>query len=256
MSVDPIAAAAEDLIAGIARPRRRKAPRVAQALTEAEHRLIDGVAAWRLGEGPAVLLVHGWEDDTSLFGPLIDALRERFCPVVALDLPAHGYSEGDIIDIEIAARGVAAVARGFGPIRAAIGHSFGCKALAFAAAWEGVAFERLAMIGSPTSQRSQWSRIVNRYGVPPEVADHALALREARLGFSIDRYDLANLADAMTMPVLFLHSADDDACPVEEVQALVPAWPKARLMLTDGLGHRVIAQDPDMVAAVVDFIDP
>jgi pimeloyl-ACP methyl ester carboxylesterase len=253
---DPIAAAAEDLIAGIARPRRRKAPRVAQALTQAEHRMIDGVAAWRLGEGPAVLLVHGWEDDTSLFGPLIDALQARFCPVVALDLPAHGYSEGDTIDIETAARAVAAVARGFGPIKAAIGHSFGCKALAFAVAWEGAAFERLALIGSPTSQRSQWGRIVTRHGVPPEVAAHALALREQRLGFSIDRYDLAALGEAMTMPVLFLHSADDDACPVDEVQAVVPRWPKARLLLTDGLGHRLVAQDPDTVAAVVDFIDP
>lgn len=253
---DSIAAAAEELIAVIGRPRRRKVPRVAQALAEAEHRMIDGVSAWRLGQGPAVLLVHGWEDDTSLFGPIIDALQQRLCPIVALDLPAHGYSEGDILDIETAARGVAAVARAFGPVKAAIGHSFGCKAIAFAAAWEGAAFERVAMIGSPTSQRTQWSRIVHRYGIPPEVADHALALREQRLGFSIDRYDLASLGEAMTMPALFVHSADDDACAVEDVQAVVPHWPKARLMLTDGLGHRLVAQDPDTVAAVVTFIDP
>ncbi len=250
------AAAAEELIDALARPRRRKVPRVARALADAEHRMIDGVAAWRLGQGPAVLLVHGWEDDTSLFGPLIEALQERLCSVIALDLPAHGHSEGDALDIETAARGVAAVAREFGPVRAAVGHSFGCKAIAFAAAWEGAAFARLAMIGSPTSQRSQWNRIITRHGVPPEVATCALALREERLGFSIDRYDLAALGDVMTMPVLFAHSADDDACPVREVQALVSQWPQARLLLTDALGHRLIAQDPDIVAALVEFIDP
>jgi pimeloyl-ACP methyl ester carboxylesterase len=256
MDQSALNAEAEALVDAIGRPRRRKAPRVARALEAADHAMVEGIAAWRLGQGPAVLLAHGWEDDTSLYGPLIDALTERGRAVVAFDLPAHGYSQGEHLEIESAADAVAAVSRAFGPIDAAIGHSFGCKALAFAAAWRGFAPDRMALIGSPTSQRTQWARIVTHHGIPQEVADHALALREERLGFSIDRYDLAGLKDQIAMPVLFVHSWDDDACAAEDVQALASQWPTAKTLFTDGLGHRLVAQDEDIIARLVDFIDP
>lgn len=250
---DPQAEALLDLVG---RPRRRRNPRIARALEQGEHLMIEGVAAWRLGEGPAVLLAHGWEDDTSLWGPMIEGLRARGRAVVAFDLPAHGYSEGDRLEIETAAAAVCAVANGFGPISGAAGHSFGCKALAFAAAWNGFTPGRLALIGSPTAQRRQWARIVTHHGVDPAVAARALALREARLGFSIDRYDFAALAPAMTMPVLFVHSLDDEACNVADVQAVAASWPDAQMLIADGLGHRLIAQDPEIVAQVAHFLDP
>lgn len=247
---------AEALIDAIGRPRRRKIPRVARALEEADHVMVEGVSVWRLGQGPAILLAHGWEDDTSLFGPLIDALQARGRAVVAFDMPAHGYSEGERLDLESAASAIAEITKACGPIDSAVGHSFGCKALAFATAWHGFAPQRLALIGSPTSQRTQWQRIVTHHGVPEDVAAHALALREQRLGFSIDRYNLANLSAVMTMPVLFIHSLDDEACEAAAVQELAPQWPNAKLLLTDGLGHRTIAQDPDIIASTVAFIDP
>ncbi len=256
MDHEALNAEAEALIDAIGRPRRRKVPRIARALTDGEHAMVDGVAAWRLGQGPAVLLAHGWEDDTSLYGPLIDALQQRGRAVVAFDLPAHGYSEGDYLEIENAAKAVVAVASAFGPIDAAVGHSFGCKALAFAAAWYGFAPQRLALVGSPTSQRRQWARIVTHHGIPHDVAAHALALREQRMGFSIDRYDMASLADKITAETLFLHSLDDEACDAADVQALADAWPTASLVMTDGLGHRLIAQDEDIVARLVAFVDP
>ncbi|MFZ4603841.1 MAG: hypothetical protein ACOYM8_15465, partial [Caulobacterales bacterium] len=53
------------------KPRRRARPRMANALVDAEHAIVEGVATWRTGPGPAVLLVHGWEDDNSLWDPLI-----------------------------------------------------------------------------------------------------------------------------------------------------------------------------------------
>jgi pimeloyl-ACP methyl ester carboxylesterase len=256
MNDEAVRKEAEALQDAIGRPRRRKAPRVAKALETADHRMIDGLSTWRLGQGPAVLLVHGWEDDTSLFGPLIEAFTTRGRAVVAFDLPGHGYSEGERLDIETAADAVASVANGSGPIEAAIGHSLGCKALCFAKAWRGFTPQRLALIGSPVSQRIQWGRIVTHHGVPPEVADRALALREERLGFSIDRYDLAILKDQMDIPVLFVHSWDDEACAAEDVQALAPQWPNAETLFTDGLGHRLVAQDEDIIARLVAFVDP
>ncbi|MFZ4121800.1 MAG: alpha/beta fold hydrolase [Caulobacterales bacterium] len=246
----------DTLLDAIGRPRRRANPRIARALQDAEHQMVDGIASWRLGEGPAILFVHGWEDDTSLWGPLLEAALDRGRAVVAFDLPAHGFSQGDVVEIESAATAVASVAQALGPISAVVGHSFGCKAIAFAIAWHGFRPHQVALIGSPTAQRIQFHRMAKMYRIPEDVAHQALAVREARLGFSVDRYDLATLKDAMTMPVLFVHSADDEACAVSDVQAVADVWPAAEMLITDGLGHRLVAQDPDIVAALIAFLDP
>jgi pimeloyl-ACP methyl ester carboxylesterase len=82
------------------------------------------IAAWRIGAGPAVLLVHGWEDDNSLWAPLIDTLVDRDRAVVVFDLPAHGFSEGEWGLGPQAADGVAAVVAAIGPIDAVVAHSF------------------------------------------------------------------------------------------------------------------------------------
>lgn len=46
------------------------------------------------GEGPALLLLHGWNNDWSGFMPLIKHLEDKF-HVIAVDLP--GYGESDVL---------------------------------------------------------------------------------------------------------------------------------------------------------------
>src|ERR1035441_6411656 len=52
----------------------------------------------------------------------------------------------------------------------------------------------------------------------------------------------------LTAKALIIHSMDDEQCPVANSQAMAELWPGSELVLLDGLGHRLIAQDPDVVA--------
>ena len=45
-----------------------------------------------IGNGPALVLIHGWGLHGGLWGPLTGALAENFS-VVLVDLPGHGYSD-------------------------------------------------------------------------------------------------------------------------------------------------------------------
>lgn len=89
----------DDFLRTVVGPRRREAPRLADAFTDQQMHWVPTphgrVAAWRVGAGPAVLLAHGFEDDHSLWSPLIDALIADGRAVVACDVPAHGRSEGE-----------------------------------------------------------------------------------------------------------------------------------------------------------------
>lgn len=249
-----VAARARAFTQNLGYPRRRARPRIAPALIDADHRMIDGIAAWRLGEGPAVLLVHGWEDDNSLWTPLIDQLAMIGRAVVALDLPAHGYSEGERAPLLAAAKAVAGVAAAMGPIDAVVAHSFGCPASVTAIEEHGLAPDRVVLIGSALHQRGQIIRIAERNDISMDVVEQIFATYEAEVGKPVDWFDLRRIAPAMTAKALILHSLDDDACDYTGAQELADVWPGAELALTDGLGHRMIAQDPSVVGRIVDFV--
>src|SRR5207247_6709917 len=84
--------AVQEFLRAYAVPRRLRDARGSDRLSTVEPRVAPtrwgDLIAWRLGTGPAVLVVHGWEDDNSLWSPLIDELYQREPAVVAFDLPA------------------------------------------------------------------------------------------------------------------------------------------------------------------------
>lgn len=178
--------AAERLLqAMMAPPRRRKVPRIAEPLRNVEMQEVRGpqgkIAAWRVGEGPAVLLVHGFEDDNALWTPLLDALASRNRATVVLDLPGHGLSEGDNGFAPAGAEAIAAVAKVLGPVDAVAGHSIGCWAAALAFS-EGLNADRFVLMAAPLGATSErWRRAAVRLDFPAEVGERALALYRERL---------------------------------------------------------------------------
>lgn len=251
-------AEAEALIAAMTRPKRRVRPRIAEALRDAEDREVDTpygkVMAWRLGKGPATLLVHGWEDDNCLWGALADKFAYNGRAVVALDLPGHGFSPAEDASPRAASAAVRAVAEACGPVDSIVAHSYGCP-VSMQAMTDGLAVKRVALIATPIPKMSQrWER-AERKGVPPEVIERAQALLAARQAAEPPAYDMEAAAEQMTAKALFVHSLDDEDCPASNSRMLKGLWPGAKLMLTDELGHRLVAQDSATLDRVVDFIE-
>ncbi len=249
---------ARSLILDLSRPRRRARPRLAEPLAAAqdlEAPTASGpVAAWRLGEGPAVLLVHGWGDDNALWGPMIVRLAADGWAVVALDLPGHGFSSAGFAGIKPAAEAVGAVAAALGPIEAVIGHSFGCVALT-AALDGGLKAAKAVMIASPLP-RGLAARLEQERarGAPNALIDRAQAILTAEAADQTPEFDLEAAARRMSATALFVHALDDEQCPWSNSRTLAAAWPGAGTVWVDGLGHRLIAQDDGVAATVVDFL--
>ncbi|WP_369916216.1 hypothetical protein [Plantactinospora sp. KBS50] len=51
-----------------------------------------------------------------------------------------------------------------------------------------------------------------------------------------------------------MHDRDDAAVPYGDGVAIAAAWTGATLRATDGLGHHRLLRDPEVIAAVVDFV--
>jgi pimeloyl-ACP methyl ester carboxylesterase len=238
-------------------PKRRARPRVSRALADAEeHQIVlptGEVAAWRAGVGPAILLVHGWEDDNALWGPLADQFLAIGRAVVALDLPGHGFSAASDASPRGAGMAVLETAKALGPIDAVVGHSYGCTA-AMIALRLGLAARGAVMIASPIPRVGE--RRVRRDredDAPPEVVARALEMRAADEEKRREQGEA--LVRGMSLPALIVHSIDDEQCPFANAQRMAELWKGSELLPVDGLGHRFVAQDAAVLERVVAFCE-
>jgi pimeloyl-ACP methyl ester carboxylesterase len=77
---------------------------------------------------------------------------------------------------------------------------------------------------------------------------------ESRLRIRWDELHIPTLARTMSTPVLIVHDRRDGDVPYQHGVEIANAWPRAELMSTEGLGHRAILRDREVVQRTVDFL--
>jgi hypothetical protein len=75
----------------------------------------------------------------------------------------------------------------------------------------------------------------------------------ANAGMDVATVQLDALVGAMTGELLVVHDRGDREVSFTQAERLVAAWPGAELVATDGLGHRRILRDADVIRRCVDF---
>ena len=239
------------------RPRRRRiAPPVVRGHDASRLTVdVDGerVAAWSWGAGPAVLLTHGWEGHAGQFSPFVPALVARGLRAVAIDMPAHGGSTGTATNMVAFARAVRAVADALGGARAVVGHSLGGAATAVALA-DGLAAQRAVLI-APAAHPDYFVRAFGAIvGLPDALRERLLARLRAQFGGLWAQVQVPERVRILRVPALILHDREDGDVPFDHAEEIAAAWPGARLEAVDGLGHRRILKDAEIVARVAEFV--
>jgi pimeloyl-ACP methyl ester carboxylesterase len=213
------------------------------------------LATWRWGarEAPAVLLAHGWGGHASQMRAFVPRLLAVGYRVIAYDQPAHRLSEGRLTGLPDFARAMLAVARSHGGVRAVIAHSLGAAAAALSLA-HGLELERVVLLSPPSDLAGYSRRFARWYWLPERIRAVMQAAIEERFGVRWSDLELLRLAPQLRTPALVIHDRADRAVPWKQGAALARAWPGARLLCTEGLGHGRILEAQTVVSAAVDFI--
>jgi pimeloyl-ACP methyl ester carboxylesterase len=210
------------------------------------------IAAWSWGDGPAVLLMHGWGGRGSQLAAFVPPLVEEGLRVIAFDAPAHGASSGSRSSAVDFARTLAEVAEGVGRPRAVIAHSLGATATALSVSW-GLGLECAVLIGPPADPTRWVLDFAENFGIGPRVLAALKTRSERRLGIAWSALHLQELAKVKGTPLLVIHDREDREVPFSEGVAVAEAW-GAELVPTTGLGHRRILRAPEVVEKAVAFI--
>ncbi|MCP8466587.1 alpha/beta fold hydrolase [Pseudomonas sp. ZM23] len=211
-----------------------------------------GLSALRWGDGPAVLLMHGWEGRPTQFAALIENLVGAGYGVVALDGPAHGRSPGLEADPVLFARALLEAAAELPPLRAVIGHSMG-GASALLATQMGLRTDALVTISAPAKVISVLRRFADFVGLPPEARSRFIRRVERQAGMPVKQLDVARYQ--LSIPGLVVHADDDPKVPVSEAQAIHTSWANSRLLRLPAGGHHRLLSDSALSEAVLELLE-
>lgn len=208
------------------------------------------------GEGrPIVLLVHGWAGDAQQMRPLADALEAAGLEAVMLDFPAHGRSDGWRATLPQFVRALWAASARLGPLHGVVAHSLGALAAAHAAA-NGLPVQRLALLSAspPPALFLQW--FARSLGLGEGIPHRMGSAIERVEGVPLTRFDPAWLGPRLQQPTLFVHDEGDRVSPLAIGQRMAQAVAGARLLTTEGLGHRRVLADAAVAEAVAGHMGP
>jgi pimeloyl-ACP methyl ester carboxylesterase len=240
--------------------RPRVSPEELECLRRATRLDIPGpgsIAAWSWGEGPAVLLVHGWGGRGCQLCAFVAPLVEAGFQVVTFDGPAHGESPGSRTDMIAFSDAIKAVVIRLGGVEAIIGHSFGAACALLALDNQERLSNKLALIGCPPDGIWVTEQFGAILGVKAGTLARMRALLEHRYRGMLDWRDLSmvKMAAASTVPVLLVHDRDDRTVPYDE--AAVHFLSEGRTiehLATEGFGHRGILKASATIDRTLRFL--
>jgi len=206
---------------------------------------------------PRVLLVHGWGGHAGQLLALAQAVAaEGFTPVL-LELPAHGRSAGTASNLPQFARAIDYVAARLvqhgAILRAVVAHSLGANALAYAAS-RGLPAQNLVLLAPPASPHAFTRYFADVFGLSERTRAAMQRRVEAREGFLMPLMEPDAVGPRIRQATLVVHDRDDRVNRFADGVAYRDAIAGARLIATEGLGHRRILKEPSVLQEVAAFI--
>lgn len=200
-----------------------------------------------------VLLTHGWAGRGTQLYEIADKLLENGMMVISYDAPAHGQSKGTSISLLENVEIVKYIAEKYGPFEAAIGHSYGGITILNAQA-ESPFTNKIVTIGIEGSFNKIINAFVQKLQLKQKVSDKIKVLINKISGKNVETISANESARKVSIPVLVLHDTKDIDVDVSSAFKLRQNLQNGLLVITNGLGHRKILRNSDVIKRIIEFI--
>jgi pimeloyl-ACP methyl ester carboxylesterase len=186
-------------------------------------------------------------------------LREGY-RVVMFDAPLHGDSDPGPAGPRLThgvefGKALDAVFAEFGPAEAVVAHSLGAISTYLTLRFGWLSTRRLVLVSPMVTAAPLFDQFQRALGFGARTRRAFDGEVEQLVGVPVDGFDaLVQAAYVDAVPTLVVHDRDDRQTSHADSVRLVQALPDARLVSTDGLGHRRILKDAGVVRQVVTFL--
>jgi pimeloyl-ACP methyl ester carboxylesterase len=200
-----------------------------------------------------VLLVHGWSGRGTQLVKIADTLINTGYSTISFDAPAHGKSPGNQTIMTDFIAAILEIEKQYGPFESAVGHSLGGMSI-LNAIKKGMKLNTAIIIGSGDVIQDIIEDFIAKLQLKPNLATDLRLHFEKKYGEKMNDYSAYKAAKEITIPVLVIHDKDDPEVPVKAGQHIYDHLKNGKLLLTEGLGHRKILGDAEVIQKTVQFM--
>lgn len=212
------------------------------------------IAGYRWGNGSKkVLCLHGWGSSTYRWKKFAQHLEKLDYTIDAIDAPAHGDSEGTLINVPMYARliGQLIEEEGYDYILA---HSLGAfSTLCLFYENKQLNVRKIVAMGMPSEAEDFIAFFAEQLKLKPYVIENLVAYFKAYAHKEPSYYAALKFAKEQRASGLIIHDEGDEEAPYHYAVKVAEAWPNAEFMTTTGLGHKL--RSLDVVRRVVHFFE-
>lgn len=214
----------------------------------------EGVLVHGWGQGPAVLLAHGWSTYGAQLGSLVAPLTQAGYRVLLFDAPGHAGNPRREYRLDLYAQLLHDIILHTDGVHAVIGHSIGATAAAIALHRLDL-HARFVAIAPSANLKTMLQGFQHKLGLSE--ASMELLRRDLRNFFGPaiwTEYSLDHHFPELLGPALLIHDHDDAEAAPENTRHLKNLRPDANTLFTQGLGHNHVLYDAGVVEYISKFV--
>ncbi|MBE8724842.1 alpha/beta hydrolase [Flavobacterium hungaricum] len=200
-----------------------------------------------------ILLVHGWSGRGTQLFKIAEELLQNGYSIVSFDAPAHGKSEGKTTIMSEFIASILEIEKQYGPFEIAIGHSLGGMSV-LNAIKDGLKVKKAVIIGSGDIVQDILDEFIFKLKLKKQNGNLLRDFFEKKYQLKMDDFSAYRAAQKINTPVLVIHDNDDPEVPVKAGIHIHQNLKNGSLFLTDGLGHRKILGNQNVIKKILEFI--
>jgi pimeloyl-ACP methyl ester carboxylesterase len=203
------------------------------------------------GNGPKILLVHGWSGRGTQMGSLALWLRDRGYHPISFDAPGHGKSSGNTCSLLAFSETINFLQEEYHMVMA-IGHSLGGASLILSQSM-GQRFFQMATIAAPSSVADAMTQFGKKFGWSAHLLATTMEYTENKFNTTLESVSAASLSQTIWCDGLIIHDENDDQVSLKNAEFIHQGWKNSKLYITHQLGHFKILHHPQTFEALGGF---
>jgi predicted alpha/beta hydrolase family esterase len=206
---------------------------------------------WK-GNETVILLIHGWESNSSRWKKMLPYLKKSGSTIVAIDGPAQGLSSGKEFTVPKYAEFIDVVVKKYQP-RYIIGHSLGGQtSLYYQYKYQNPNIQKMVILGAPSDFTIILNNFITLLSLNTKITKALIHKYSTILNQNLDEFSGKEFASKINVKGLLAHDIEDTIVLFKEGKKISESWKGVQFIETKGLGHKL--HDDDLYKKVYQFL--
>lgn len=213
--------------------------------------------AFEWGNGPLIILMHGWGGRAAQMAPLAASLAKQGFRCVAPDVAGHGDTTNRLVRWHYFLRDVEAITRSMqSDVHAYIGHSSGGTTLMAVRRHGRINARYYVCVCSPSYPFLAIDAVRRNFDPPEDVLKRHEQYLANEFGLPWPDLKQGGSFESAGVDLLLVYDERDRLVPHTEGDRIHALCPGSKLTKTSQYGHRRVLSAPELPATILSFIKP